>query len=386
MGENTVTGITMQPKELNTSQINVVLSSNVVSTTAVTANVSFIPLDAVPATGYITVTYPPEIAFMPNYLPQCELHIGVSTTIPQCSLNGTTLTVPLGSQTLAAGQTVIVTLKSFGTNPPNTQPTGFFSIYTYSSGNYLIDFSNNTYIFNNFQPASYQALTLIASSQINSASTSYTLTIQHTNTWGIGSYLIVDLPSTVSLATPTCLDINNNNAALTCAMVNTSQLKIDLPGNGSLISVDIASPVNPSSLRPTSTFTVSTYSSLGYLYATDNSSLSLTMTTASQFSSFSYQFSNLIYNTSSNLTLTMGNNIGNTDTYTISPFSQFSSSPFANISCTSPSFALTCSISGDFLSITPTNPSDLFPSNTTIEILDLFIPVSNTTTMTIQSF
>lgn len=126
VGENTVSGITMQPKELNTSQINVVLSSNVVSATAVTANVSFIPLDAVPASGYITVTYPPEIAFLPNYLPQCELHVGVSTTIPQCSLNGTTLTVPLGSQTLAAGQTVIVTLKSFGTNPPSTQPTGFF--------------------------------------------------------------------------------------------------------------------------------------------------------------------------------------------------------------------------------------------------------------------
>ena len=224
------------------------------------------------------------------------------------------------------------------------------------------------------------------SSQINSASTSYTLTIQHNNIWGSGSYLIVDFPSTISLATPTCLDINNNNAALTCAMVNTSQLKIDLPGNGSLISVDIASPVNPSSLRPTSTFTVSTYSSLGYLFATDNSSLSLTMTTASQFSSFTYQFSSLVYNTSSNLTLTMGNLIGNTDTYTISPFSQFSSSPLANISCTSPSFALTCSISGDVLSITPTNISDLFPSNTTIEILDLFIPVSNTTAMTLQSF
>ena len=125
-GINSILGVTMQPQELNASQINFVLSNNIVSASPVTAAVSFIALDAVPANGYITVTIPPEISFINNYLPQCELLIGTSASVPSCSLNGSILTVPLGTQTITTGQTVTVTLKSFGTNPPSTLTTSFF--------------------------------------------------------------------------------------------------------------------------------------------------------------------------------------------------------------------------------------------------------------------
>ena len=59
VGVNSVTGITMQPKQLNSSQISVNLSDSAVSATSVTANITFIPLDAVGPNGYITVTIPP---------------------------------------------------------------------------------------------------------------------------------------------------------------------------------------------------------------------------------------------------------------------------------------------------------------------------------------
>ena len=133
-------------------------------------------------------------------------------------------------------------------------------------------------------------------------------------------------------------------------------------------------------MRPSSTFNITTYTSEGYIYATNND-ISIFTLTASSFPNLTYSFSNPYYNQSTDLTFNIINSASITSSYTLTNINQYLST--GSISCSSLTATVSCSISGSNLIVsTPTN----FPINADFTIINLFVPMANTTSMNLNSF
>jgi hypothetical protein len=157
-----------------------------------------------------------------SYVSQCMLYVGNISTIPSCSLVNATFKVPIGSVSINRGQVVTMTLFGFGINPKSTRPTSFVSIYTYSSDNFMIDYSNSSFRISNFLPVGYSLLSLIQSNSTNSLATTYTVKLQQSSSWDSNSYLLIQLPPTVtSNSSISCVD-SNTNASISCSYIANS--------------------------------------------------------------------------------------------------------------------------------------------------------------------
>lgn len=157
-------------------------------------------------------------------------------------------------------------------------------------------------------------------------------------------------------------------------------MNVSLATIGSSLTLSI-SLVNPPSYRPSSNFSLTTYTSDGYIYAS-NSAISVTSTKPSSFQNVSYSFSNPYYNKSTNLTFNLVNLAAITSSYTLSNANQFTSGE-NNISCSSLTAAVSCILSTSSIIVTS---NSTFPSSTDFTILNLFVPMSNITQMSLSSF
>jgi len=253
----------------------------------------------------------------------------------------------------------------------------------------MIDYSNSSCQITNFIPIQFFNLLLTASSSTNNATCSYSFNIQQTNSWDANSSLIIQVPATISTnGNIYCLN-TTSSTNLTCSLIANATgtfINVILSNSSSSFLLTINSLINPPSLQQSSAFTLTTYTSDGYVYATDNSTLTITNTAPSSFISLAYSFSSQIYNTTSNLTLTIANILSNSNLYVLANALEIVNTSIGNISCTSPLFLLTCYMNGSSLFITPTNSSVYFQINTTISINNLFIPLANITGMPFSSF
>lgn len=388
MGSSNITGITLLPNSLDSSTIAVQLSNNSVTASAVTMNVSFTAADAVGSNGYITIVVPSQIGIVSSYVSQCMLYIGTQSAIPSCSLNASTFTVPLGALAISAGQNITVTLIGFAVLPKSTRPTGFFSIYSYSADNFMVDYSNSSYRVSSLVPVGYSLLSLSQANRTNSLSTVYNLKMQQNSPWDSNSYLLVQLPPAITATNSSisCADSNTNTPIPCTYTISTpNYINISLASSGSSLDTKISALVNPESCQPTSAFLFTTYTSDGYLYAYDNSSVTITNNAPSAFTAFSYSFSSSTYNSSSTLILNITNLVTSTSGYSLTSFSQFVNSSISSISCSS-SLDLSCTMNGSALIINPIVSNSVFPVNTSIVVSGLFIPLANVSSMSALSF
>ena len=172
---------------------------------------------------------------------------------------------------------------------------------------------------------------------------------------------------------------SNTNTNLTCSS-NVTIITVYLTANSSSLTFTISQIINSPSFRPSSSMKITSYTSDGYLYSTD-SSITFRTNSASIFSNMSYTFTNRLYNQSSNLILNIVNRAATTSSYHLSNVAQFNS--IDNISCLISGLPVMCSLSSSNLIITA---NTTFPIATDISILNLFIPMSNITSLTLQSF
>ena len=235
VGTSNSAGVTLLANPINASSISGQLSNNSVTASGVTMNITFTAEDAVAANGYIMMTIPSEISIITSYVAQCIIYVGNVSNIPSCSLTNATFRVPIGSMSIDAGQAVTVTLIGFAINPKSTRPTSFLSIYTYSSDNFMIGYSNSSFRVSSFVPVGYSFLSLVQSNSTNSLATTYTVKLQQSSSWDSNSSLLIQLPPAVtSNSSIVCAD-SNTNVSIDCSYSGNSSanfIKLNLATSG----------------------------------------------------------------------------------------------------------------------------------------------------------
>lgn len=316
---------------------------------------------------------------MANYIPQCTFTSGTVNIATSCTITGWTFNISLGSSPISANQTITIGLANFGTNPNTTRPTTTFQLYLYSPDGFLVNYLNSTLPITNLLPIDFNFITITPSNYNNNASTLYTFYLMQAAQWDNNSYLIIQIPTSIAITTPVCTNVIANTT-LSCTVVNaTNNLNVSLPAVGSSLTLAVTL-VNPPSFRPSSNFVVTTYTSDGYIYASNNA-ISVTTTIPSSFQNVSYSFSNPYYNQSTNLTFHLANLAPITSSYTLTNAKQFTST--LNISCSSLTATVSCSLSASNIII---SSNSTFPLSTDFIILNLFVPMSNITQMSVNSY
>lgn len=176
------------------------------------------------------------------------LYIGIQSAIPSCSLSGSTFKVPINTLAIGSGQKVTVTMIAFAVLPKSTRPTDLFSIYTYSSDNYMVDYSNNSFRLTGLLPVSYFLLSLTPANATNSLSTVYNLKMQQNSPWDANSYLLIQLPTTLTSSNSISCTDSTTNSSSSCSYISNSTanyIKIILATSGSSINMMLSSLVNP---------------------------------------------------------------------------------------------------------------------------------------------
>ncbi len=300
-----------------------------------------------------------------------------------CSLSSFTFTIPLVDHTLGTGDAVTLSFISFGTNPATTKPTSPLQIYTATKDGYLVDYSNATAVVSGFTPGEFLTANITATSKINLAGSNYSVNLQQGSKWGSNSVLRVTLPKEVTVSTSLSCYNGSSGVQLVCAGNSTAVpqvVDVTLPDATNAVNVILVTLTNPPSLKPSSAFTLETLSSEGYAYCI-SSSVTVTTTLPSAFVSVSYTFSSQVYNSSSNLSLTMVHR-SSSNQLTLAQFSQFTTSP----TCSEATISVSCSIQGTTLVIVPTNASLLYPMETNLLVQGLTIPATTVQAMTLQSY
>jgi hypothetical protein len=376
------TGLTFVPNLLSANSSQVVLSDYHVIATPVSANITFTTKDAVPANGYLLITIPVQISIVSGYSPQCIYTSGIISAMASCSVSGQVFNVSFGSRVLLANQTITLSLNSFGVNPKSTRPTSSFQFYLYSPDGYLINYINSSLAISTLIPVDFSFVSITASNYSNAATNAYSFFLQQPAPWDNSSYVIIQLPPSISPSSnsPICTNVNSNTA-LSCSVLNSTNINISLTAAASSISLSVASLINSPSYRTSSYFTITSYTSDGYIYAV-GSSVSITTTSPSSFTSLAYAFSNPYYNTTTNLTLNIVNTAVITNTYTLSNINQFNAG--SNLSCISQTSAPLCYLNGSTLFISSNGTA--FPVTNDITILNLFVPMANVTSMVFKSY
>lgn len=175
------------------------------------------------------------------------------------------------------------------------------------------------------------------------ALTKYTFTIIPAHTLPIGSYILITIPSDISIPNPTytgnscsysrrnlgyqdsetdegivILESSNNRILASTGLQNTfsctattTQIQVNNGfqnaafSSGGTISFDIDGIKNPVSLKPTSTFTAVTRTSASYDIDQLLSGITVTMTSVSQLQSVSLSSSTLINGASNSLSMSV---------------------------------------------------------------------------------
>jgi hypothetical protein len=99
----------------------------------------------------------------------------------------------------------------------------------------MIGYSNSSYRIDIYVPVGYSFLSLTPTNATNSMTTIYSVKLQQSSSWDTNSYLIIQLPSSItSNNSIVCNDVNTN-ATVACTSITNSTsnfINISIPTAG----------------------------------------------------------------------------------------------------------------------------------------------------------
>ena len=202
-------------------------------------------------------------------------------------LNSTSFLVNINAAALVKGSTISITMNNL-INPTTTSPTSTYTLTTY-----YYNTSTPTDVLSSGALFTATAVTLASGSVtptsfVVAASTTYTFTFQNTFALPAGSYVIIVFPTEFANAAAAALvsfSIGSLvQSACTMTVISNMQFKLtscitsNAPSN-TTFTVILANIINPTSTKPTSSLSISTYYN-NLLMEYMNSTLGVTLTTA----------------------------------------------------------------------------------------------------------
>ena len=360
----------------------------------------FTPTNSLPTTAGVRITFPPELLIANQASGACVS--GDTSTVnpnPSCSASSQVLTVSGLFSTAYTGGNQIGFTVNLVTNPSSTKPTSTFTIQTYSditSTATLTDQSTSaTYAATNYATLTLSTISVVPSSYLVSTVSTYVFTFQNQNRLFAQGAIFIQLPPTITI--PIISNTQNSFVALsslsssaTIAVTSTdititNAVTSDLAA-GSTISFSFQGLQNPETLQPTTSFTIITKTSDGYLIDGISSGVIVTMTSVPTF--YHIQITPTSYNNYETTTYRFAITVRNphyTGDYLEITFPldiQFPNIPTCNPVSNLLAFTTVCVKSGQNLVVTP----NFSPSTLPVQTVFIFDVPSCTNPLSLEPF
>jgi hypothetical protein len=178
--------------------------------------------DLIPANGYIKINVPPTINLGTLSLGTCSFPTGSCSIAP---LNSTITISGCFSSDMASPNMTISLTNLY--NPPSTQPTSSFAIYTYGPLG-MVDSVTTALIATMTTPAATPAFTVAPLSSTVHTFAQYNLAFTFAVPHAAGDYMTLSIPSSMAIqASPSCSPISGIGS-VSCGIINATSLKISL--------------------------------------------------------------------------------------------------------------------------------------------------------------
>ena len=201
----------------------------------------------------------------------CTKISGILTNI-LCSVSSSTITVSNGftSGSVAGGTSLSFSIGGI-LNPVSMATTSSFSVQTYDSSGYSIDYRNSGITVAMTSVNQFTSIGLTLGSYVNGATNTYTFSFVASSPISDGNYIFMTVPSTVTLPTsPTwvgtvklasSLSWTTSNKDIYVTLSFSIGSKVD---PGTQFSFTIANFINPKSTLPSDAFSFSALDSSKY--------------------------------------------------------------------------------------------------------------------------
>lgn len=185
------------------------------------------------------------------------------------------------TSTQAKGSVLSFTISNVK-NPPTTQPTSTFMIYTYTSDGFFIDKRESGISISTTTAATITDIFIIASDSKIGVTTDYTISYTPSNTHPVGSSITVNIPTEFSVGTLSCTAVTLGSS-FSCLsngkQIITSGGFDSAFSTSSRVTFRISNIINPTSLITTSAWNLVSRS--GTFLIDQSSSITSTFTCAS---------------------------------------------------------------------------------------------------------
>ncbi|CAG9329240.1 unnamed protein product [Blepharisma stoltei] len=164
----------------------------------------------------VDVKFPAEIATPSN--PSCSAISSVITSI-SCSGNSTDVQATLSlSSSLSSGSVLCFSISPI-TNPPSTQSTSSFSIYTMTTDGYYMDKKENGLTVTTTTPGNITNIVISAADSRIGVTTNYTISYTPLNVHPSGTTILLTIPAEFSAGSISCLPITLSSS-FTCVVAS----------------------------------------------------------------------------------------------------------------------------------------------------------------------
>jgi hypothetical protein len=226
-------------------------------------HIVFTTINALTSGSFIQIIFPSDSVVDPSAT--CSVNI---TNTSSCSKSNQNITIQING-TVSAGS-IIKVIVTVVLNGPDAVTSSSFQIYTYYDNLYdsLVDqltsglnvtFTINTITIGSITLANYTTY----------ASTSYSFSLQLIDSIPQGGYLQIDFPSSVTYVTGSLILNSATFSIATCTIneLNSTSIQIlncFLSSNMTTLSINfnISGIINPTSFKPSSSFKITTFSTL----------------------------------------------------------------------------------------------------------------------------
>lgn len=332
--------------------------------------------DGLLSSGRIKIDFPSSIT-QSWISPSCATVSGSSmTTSPICALASGSGSLILSSLNLSASnigaQTFNVLVNGI-VNPPSTQPSGNFNITTYYSSTDDTSVASGSMGAVTATASTLNSSTVVitpSSYVVMASGVTYTISFQNNNPIPTNGYIVLGIPygvtaqiGSVSNMCFASTSTSSTPSSTTCTGVDTGTMyTVTYPSIFSSSGVAANNTItlritsiftNPLSTEPVSSFSISTYTSGGFLIDQLNSGLSVKMTTPADFTTTTVTAASNLNSdiTSYTITLAQPSTLDSNPGLAVTFPPEIT--PLANASCTSlTSVALTCSVNGQVVTVT----------------------------------
>lgn len=338
---------------------------------ATSYNLSFTTASPLSSTGLITIQMPSTVTTTNYAAKSCQVSGGTNISASaMCQMSSGTLTVTNAfAGTFAAGSLLNVYFNGV-TNPESSATTSSFRITTLydSSNSYAVDYSN-TLTFKASADTITSLLVSSASSVVGAASM-YTVTYTLKNHLPVGGTVLFGLPLNMSLENPNSAAVSisiggaasfSSTPSIVTASNGVYSSALNFSGlatssalaAGTVVVFNISNIVNPSSTKPSNSFSMYSYLQ-NNLIESLTSGVTVTMNTTASFATASVASSSKMNGDATSLILSVMPSVSlpvNGILRLTLPSDVSLTSPSCSNLTTTPTTALTCSLSGNILSI-----------------------------------